>query len=115
MRRRRWNTKRKAKARLDDLAESTETTVEDADRVAAYWNALIDAVRDAEAGDGDRDRADLPDEEAFFPASATRDDIMDAFDREDATWGDAVKRSAERRDQQDVDHAGGGGDPVDDG
>jgi hypothetical protein len=108
MRRRRWNTKRKAKARLDDLAESTETTVEDADRVAAYWNALTDAVRDAEAGDGDRDRGDLPDEEAFFPASATRDDIMDAFDREDATWGDAVKRSAERRDQQDGDDHDGG-------
>jgi thioesterase domain-containing protein len=89
-------------ARLENQIDNPDDP-DDADRVAAYWNALIDAVRDAEAGDGDRDRADLPDEEAFFPASATRDDIMDAFDREDATWGDAVKRSAERRDQQDAD------------
>lgn len=111
MRRRRWNTKRKAKARLDDLVESTEATVEDADRVDAYWEALADAIRDAEAGDGDRDPADLPDLASFFPAGTSRDDAMDAFDAEDATWGDAAKRAAQRRDQQDSVDADDGGGP----
>jgi hypothetical protein len=78
------------------------------DRVDAYWSALADAVRDAESGDGDRTPADLPDLTEPFPVGYDRDDIMDAFAASDATWGDAVKRAAERCDQPAVDPSDGG-------
>jgi hypothetical protein len=85
-------------ARLENQIDNPD----DADRVAAYWNALADAIREAHAGIG-RTPADLPDPTEPVPVGYDRDDVLDAFAAEDATWGDAVKRSAERRDQQDAD------------
>lgn len=97
-------------ARLEDRVPDAD----DGDRVAAYWEALADAIRDGESGDGDRDPADLPNPEAFFPVGYDRDDIMDAFDAEDASWADVAKRVAERRDRDgapgNTDTEGAGGD-----
>jgi len=82
--------------------EGTIDEPEAGDYVNAYWAAVAEAIRDAEAGD-ERTPADLPDMMEFFPVGYDRDDALAAFDAEDATWGDAVKRAAQRRDNQDTD------------
>ena len=82
--------------------EGTIDEPEADDYVDAYWAAVAEAIRDAEAGD-DRSQINLPDMMEFFPAGYDRDDALAAFDAEDATWGDAVKRAAQRRDSRDTD------------